>query len=308
MATSGSVDFSVTRDEIINEAAELVGVKDFEESLTAAQVTSCSRTLNMMIKNWQAKGLMMWKTKNLYVFMSAGKTYYDLGPSGDHATLSYTKTEIATAASSGDLSIDVDSVTGITDTYNIGIELNDGTLQWTTVNGAPVGTAVTITAALTDDVAVDNNVFVYQTKAQRPLFITDARLYRDAGQSELPVKIDSRNQYNSLSLKTTTGAMNQCFYDPQTTNGKLWVYPTADSVKDYLRLTARMPVEDFDASGNNPDFPQEWFLALSRSLAILIAPKFSKEMSNNFIGQTEMIIGELSGFDNDFGSVYFEVE
>jgi hypothetical protein len=44
-------------------------------------------------------------------------------------------------------------VTGVATTYNIGVQLDDGTFQWTTVNGAPSGSTVTLTAVLTDSAA-----------------------------------------------------------------------------------------------------------------------------------------------------------
>jgi hypothetical protein len=44
-------------------------------------------------------------------------------------------------------------VTGVATTYNIGVQLDDGTFQWTTVNGAPSGFTVTLTAVLTDSAA-----------------------------------------------------------------------------------------------------------------------------------------------------------
>lgn len=305
MATSGSVDYNLTRNQIITEAAELCGIKDFSEDLSADEIASCARSLEMMIKYWQTKGIGLWKTKDVYVFMSYQGYQYDLGPSGDHATLSFTKTEISTAASSGASTIEVDSITGIADTYAIGIELDDSTLQWTTVNGAPSGTTVTLTAALTDDVSVDANVYVYQTIIDRPLYITDARLYRDSG-TETPVKILSRRKYNSISTKTSTGPPNQIWYDPEQTNGKLYVWPAANSVKDYLILTCKLPIEDFDSASNDPDFLQEWLLPLAWNLAVYIAPKFTVTLPSDFQFRAESMLLEAISSDKDYGSVYFE--
>ena len=57
----------------------------------------------------------------------------------------------------------------MSDADNIGIELDDGTIQWTTINGAPAGSTVTLTDALTDDVASGNAVYVYTAKTNRPM-------------------------------------------------------------------------------------------------------------------------------------------
>ena len=43
-----------------------------------------------------------------------------------------------------------------------------------------------------------------------------------------------------------------------------------------LRYTYGRPVEDFDASANDADFPPEWTEALAYGLAVRLAPRFGK--------------------------------
>jgi len=74
-----------------------------------------------------------------------------------------TETAIATAGALGDTTIDVDSIEDMSDGDYIAVKLDNGDYQWTTVSGTPTGTTVTIAAALTDSVAVDNKVIVYTT-------------------------------------------------------------------------------------------------------------------------------------------------
>lgn len=54
MATSGSTDFTLTRDEIITEALENIGVLASGESLESADITSAARTFNIVLKSLQA--------------------------------------------------------------------------------------------------------------------------------------------------------------------------------------------------------------------------------------------------------------
>lgn len=308
MTTSGSVNYSVTRNDIINEAAELLGIKDFEEDLTANEISSMARSLELMIKYWHSKDIYLWKTETVYLFFAHEDYEYDLGPTGDHATLTKVKTEISTAAASGASSIVVDSITGISNGDAIGIELDDGTLQWTTVNGAPSGSTITLTASLTDTAAIDNNVYAYTSIIGRPLTVDTARLYRDASASYSPVQVISRQRYRNITLPTTTGKVNQVFYDPKTTNGKLKVWPAPDDVKDYLELVCKMTIEDFDSSTNNPDFPQEWFLPMAWNLACYTAPKFGVTLTGDFQFRAEAMLQDVMYFDTDGGSVYFEAK
>jgi len=310
LATSGSVNFNIARNDIIAEAMELIGAKDIGESPTAAEITSAARTLNIMIKGWQTEGVYMWKTRDFYVFPQYDTPTISLGPSGDHATLTYYKTEVATAASSGESTITVDSDDDVTNGDYIGIELDGGTMQWTTVNGIPAADVVTLTDALTDDVSVDANVFNYTTKINRPLFILpEGRVYEDSSSNEVPFSIYARNEYNRISTKTTTGMPNQGFYDPRTTNGTLYIWPRSDNVKNFLTLTGKFPIEDFDASSDDADMPQEWFLAITWNLACLIAPKFlHRSMDSAFEQKALMFLNSAIIGDKDWGSAYFEMD
>lgn len=308
MAISESYDILYDRDDIITEALELIGAISAGETPSSEDIASCTRTLNMMIKFWQSKGIAVWRNQEIYVFLTPSAKSYQIGPSGTaRATTSFSKTEVAVAAASGESTITVDSDDDISASDKIGVELDDGTLHWTTVNGAPAANVVTLTAALTDDVSVDANVYTYTTVAQRPLFITEARLHRDSG-TELPINRMAGNDYKALSTKTSTGKASQFYYDPQTINGVLYVWPTADSVKDYLVCTARMPLADFDATDDDPDFPQEWLLPLAYNLAILIAPKYGEDVTPAFEAKAVGMLAAAAESTGDEGSMILELE
>jgi len=307
VSTSGSVDFAVTRNEIITEALELLGVLANGDTADANDVSSCSRTLNMMIKHWQANGVCFWKSREVYLFLVPSTAAYSLGPSGTgNATLSFTKTEVATAAVSGASTLVVDSISGISDGDYIGVELDGGSLQWTTVNGTPSAATITLTDVLTDDVSVDANVYAYTSGINRPLFITEGRLHMDNG-VETPLDLQPRNEYKRISQKTLTGSTVSAWYDPQLTNGVLYIWPTPTTVKDYLVLTARMPIEDFDNATDNPDFPQEWLLPLAWNLAVLVAPKFNQETSADFKATAGNMFANVADSAADYGSLFIEI-
>lgn len=80
MATSGSIDFVVDRDDIIKEALELLGVLGEGESPNANQLTSCGMTLNMMVKHWQADGLNIFALAKQTVNLVADTASYTLSP------------------------------------------------------------------------------------------------------------------------------------------------------------------------------------------------------------------------------------
>ena len=49
--------------------------------------------------------------------------------------------------------------------------------------------------------------------------------------------------------------------------------PQVRPTDDTIRFTAHLPIEDMDAAADNPDFPQEWYNALSWGLAEQLIPE-----------------------------------
>lgn len=83
MATSGSYDFTLTRDELIQASLRLLGVGHRGESVPADEINDASQALNIMLKAWQADGLQLWKREEKSITLTASKRVYTLGPSGD---------------------------------------------------------------------------------------------------------------------------------------------------------------------------------------------------------------------------------
>jgi hypothetical protein len=307
MTTSGSYDFSVKRDELIKASLRVLGVIATGESLTPDEINDASQALNIMLKAWQNNDIGLWLNKEAVLYLEYQEDAYSLGPTADHCTLSSVETEVATAAATGDATITVDSATGISNADKIGIQLDDGTLQWTTVNGAPVGNVITLTAVTTDTVAVDNVVYAYTTKAQRPLDIIEARL-RNHSNIDTPLYLGSRREYMNLSDKTTDGVPTQLFYDRQLATGVLYTWPRCNDVQQRIRMTLKYPIQDMDALNNDFDFPQEWYRALKFNLAVEVAPEFGIEASQTVQNNAVISLYEAAGWDREQGSVFFGLD
>lgn len=296
MATSGTVTFRSTRNEIIFGALRLCQAYDPENASgpTATQISTAAEALNQLVKAWGANGLQLWERRYGVIFPQQNQGTFVLGspgPGGDHACLStplnggFVLTSLASDAASGAVSIVVDSVTGqlntvgnpgvtISNTYNIGIELDDGSLYWTTVSGAPSGTTVTLAVALTGAASSGNTVYCYQTKLIRPLRILDAFLRQVSGANDSPVKVISRDEYNRFGMKASAGTPVQLYYDPQVFSGQIQLYPTFTSVDQFLFIEFTKPIDDFVSSSDDFDLPQEWGMALKFNLALILAPEY----------------------------------
>lgn len=278
MTTSGSTNWTLNRDAVI--AATLRRLRRIDPALTtpAQDITDCSQALNLIIKEWALDGVLLWLNEEICLFQQYNTQFYSLGPSGDNCALlsDSFKTQIATAADSGDSTIDVDSDDDIEDGDYIGIELDDGTIQWTTVDGTPSSDTVTLDATLTDDVSVDNYVFSYTTKISRPTMITEARV-RDTDDVDTPLEIvTSRNQFLSQTDKDSQGRVLEIHYNPDITDGQLYTWPVCGTgdITDRIIMTVQRVIEDFDASANNFDGPPEALRALIWCLAEEVGPEY----------------------------------
>ena len=308
MALSGSYDFTRTRDQLINAAFDILGLKAEGQTLSSQMVTDAAVLLNMFIKTLPAGGISLWRYQDLVVFLTDDQRTYSIGSSGDHTSASYVKTEISTAAVVGASSVIVDSITGISASDNIGIVLDSGAIQWTTVSGAPSGSTITLAAVLTGAVAVDNHVYTYTSKSQRPLRILDARIKINDG-NETPVNLISREEYFNQPTKTATGKASQLYYNPTLTNGTLYVWPTSNSSTDTLHLTAQRQLQDLDSANDNLDFPQEWELALAYSLADLLITSYgdaiSPQKAERISTKAAQFMEIVEDFDMENASIQF---
>lgn len=189
---------------------------------------------------------------------------------------------------------------------HIGIELDDGTIQWTNISAAVNSTTLSLITTTTDDSAVDNHVYTYTAKAQRPLEIDEVRLV-SSDATERPLLIVSRNEYMALSDKTSEGSPNQIYFDPQTQNAVIRVWLEPNNMKEFIKFTGKYPIQDADALTNNLDFPQEWLEMLSWNLAVRLSPKYGKAIDPNMVTIANHFKEQAFNFDREYTSIFIQV-
>lgn len=312
MATSGSVDFNLTRNEIVTDALKLIEAIEAGETPSSEEMADGARALNRMVKAWQAKGYHLWSKDEAVLFLTVGQASYKLGPgSTDHAVRAedLTSTTLSAAAATSATTLTVSSITGISSVDNIGVILDDGSFHWTTVNGAPSGSTVTLTAAMPSAAASGNKVYAYTSGLDRPLRVMDARR-RDSSDQDVPIIVFSREEYFQTPNKTTQAKTTQVYYDPQLTDGQIYLWPTPDSVSDQIRFTHAASLQDFDAATNNPHFPQEWLDALTWNLAVRLSPEYSVPLEKRMWLKSEALemLNDAMSWDSEATSVFFGVE
>ena len=77
MAVSGTYSFNLDIDEVIQEATEMIG----GENTLGHEPASARRSINLMLKDWQNRGVLLWSTSVSSVTIAASTTAYDLASS-----------------------------------------------------------------------------------------------------------------------------------------------------------------------------------------------------------------------------------
>jgi len=227
MATSGSTDFNVTRDQVIAGALRLCGALGQGETPTATQVSEAAEALNMLVKAWQADGMPLWVIKN-----------YTLPLVSD------------------------------TNTYTISPKL---------------------------------------------LKVIQAFNHNTQTNIDIPMRIVTRQEYNVLGNKTSSGNPIQVFSSPELTNTVVKVFPTPDSTsasQNQIVLVYQKQFDDLDSASDNLEFPNEWFEAVKYGLATRMAGEYGVSLDDRrqLLNEANMIKQEALSFGTEEGSFFFQAD
>jgi len=307
VATSGSTNFSLTRNTLITHVLELMGRLQGGATADSNDVTFLSNALNLMVKAWEAQGIHLWTRQTATVYLTNATSKYALNSStGAHGSNTVAETTLSAAEASGQTVLSVTSSTGMTAADRVLIQLDDNTLHSTTIVSVDSATQITITSSLASAAASGNQVYTYTTRLGRPLSILGARL-KNSSNIERPLNKLSHQEYFDITNKTTASEPTGFYYDPHITSGQLYLWPTPDDVSDRLHITYLRQIEDFDASGDDPDFPQEWLECMAYSLAARVGITFGlpSDIRQEFILIASSMLENISSWDNEPGSSYF---
>jgi len=211
------------------------------------------------------------------------------------------------AVSANDETITVDSTAGATPGDVMSVVATDASTQWIPIEQVVSSTIFAIPpgiGASSDDAVVT----IYTIKQPRPLRILHARRRTDPDGEDIEIDIESQELYRDQPLKTTSGTPVFLTYKPTLTSGTLEIWQPANSIKMFIGMTVERPFEDFDAAGDSPDFPQEWFDPLVYLMAERLEPEYRvlDPVRLQMLSKKADEMWEwVNTFDDDTGSVYF---
>lgn len=303
MTTSGSTAYDRTGAQIVETAYRLIRVIGSDESVSATQESQALVLLNLMIKTDQVR-LGLWRRREAKLFVVPSQTSYSL-PGANAADISeITETTLDAAEAASQTVLSVTATTNATAADIIGIVLDDDTLHWSTIASVSAGDTITIDDGLASQASSGNKVFYYTTAAPRPLEILSMRRERDS--NETPMFDLSHTEYFDLPNKTSEGPPNQFYYDRQRGTGKVYLWPTPDTVDDEMNYTYLDEMEVFTANTETADYPQEWMEYLTYGLAVRIAAQEGVSTPTEVLAVYTKAEAVLEGWDTGGGSIIFE--
>lgn len=325
MTTSGSWDFSIDRDELITSSLRAARIIGKDQTPDSNHITNGAMALNMLVKQFQgpidkALGRKAWTRQRVTLFLAKGQQRYLIGPAStdSRATTQYGRTTISAAEAIGQTVISITSNTDTT-TYPgttvtmtngdiVGIELDDGTIQWTTISGTPAAT-MTIANALTVAAAAGNYVWWFTSRAQRPVLVESATLQDENRKDRSLICYTEVETYERFPDKTADGDPSAVLVEYQRINTAVTFDVQPNDVTKVVNLSVLYPTEDYDASSDDVAFPQEAYRALKFMLALDMWPEYKEGDPPAFlVALATQAKAFFDGLNPETTDLYFERE
>jgi hypothetical protein len=128
---------------------------------------------------------------------------------------------------------------------------------------------------------------------------------------DTPLTLFSKQEYNMLGSKFSTGVANSIFYDIKNTYGTVYVYLTPDSYSQSnlnLHMVMQMPLQDLNQAQAIPDFPNEWMNCLVWNLADQLAIQYSVPQNHRveIAQRAAMYKEQMISWDVESYSTFFQ--
>lgn len=152
----------------------------------------------------------------------------------------------------------------------------------------------------------------YSVTAPKPMRILSMRRLVTASGIETPLMELSRQEYFDLPNKTIESIPTSFYYDPRTTSGTIYLWPTASTATAAdmsLRLTYLRKMEDMDSTADEADLPQEWLQALIWNLALDLMTEYpvrDPALAKLIIGRATKLYDDLKGWDEEPASIFIQ--
>ena len=230
---SGSTDWYRTRDQIITRSLRIVGACAMGDEPSTAQITEATEALNAVVKQLQARGVRLWTQDWVNHYVS------------NPDQISVSGTNYICIQSGSGLDARTPSAASLWRMY------------WT--EGGESGDAIDSTVSYSPC-----NAFM---PASNVLDIE--RMFIRDDDVDYELKKITFKEYMGIEDKYPSGLPDRFAFERST--GRVHLYPMPDDSTYVIYYLATTSLEDFDSSGDIPDFPVRYTELLTWMLASRLA-------------------------------------
>lgn len=304
LVETDSQNFEMTVDEIVEEAFDLLQIGVEGEDLTADMYKRGRRSLNLMLQSVQTDGLTLAVQEDGALFLRAGVERYDLSDTTTNKiTNRYYETTLAADADSPDSTITVSSDDDINDGDTIGILLDDNSIQWTTVNGAPAADVVTLDDNITGPAASGNQVFNFRDTFKKVSRILDFRR-TDFFTNDTPMDHTTRQTYFNLPNKSTTGIPVQIYHDRG--KNEVFMYPAPQDSCNIVKFMYEIEIPNAENGSEKLTLPKYALEKICLGLASRLTMKYRvpDSVKQDVQNAAKVAWDKEMVFDDEVGSLH----
>jgi len=302
LAFSGTTTFEKTFsiDDIITEAFERLGFFDYSGN----DLRSARRSLNIMLQEWDNRGIHFWQVREHAFSLVDGKNEYVIFRSPSDGTSDGITTTLTSAIIATTLTIPVASVAQMPASGKI--KINNEIIQYSSISGNNLIVASTADRGIDDTTAAshaqNDSVNNFVNMASDVLESS----YRRSTNVDSPLSKVNRSQYSAFSNKTATGQPSnywvQRFIDKVTVT--LYLTPGPDQVGDYVFFYYLQRLQDAGKYTNEADVVNRFVPCMCAGLAYYVsqkkAPQRTQEMKLLYEDELQRALAE----DGSSASVY----
>jgi hypothetical protein len=294
--------YAKTAGDLIRDALRAATISGISLPVQSEDFAQGESALNDILMSLQTEQIHVWAQTEALIPLNPDQTKYVFGT--DHIFTNYVYTT-ADAAIATATALTVVSTTGMTTGDFIGVELADGTRQWTTltVTGA---TTLTLAAALTGDIDDLSSVYTYTTATDQPVRIDSVRYADTYTSDEISTSMVARDEYFNQPSKTTSGAVNTWYFQRNLDFGHLYIWPIADNCKRLLRITFIKPQYIPEDQSEDILIPPEWYVALKFKLAADLAMSYGVDPNRQMMLEQKAAIYLQKAISSDDDGASFQ--
>ena len=294
--------YAKTAGDLIRDALRAATISGISLPVQSEDFAQGQSALNDLLMSLQTEQIHIWAQTEALIPLSPDQTKYVFGT--DHAFTNYVYTT-ASAAIATATSLTVVSTAGMTTGDFVGVELADGTRQWTTLTVVN-STTLTLTAALTGAVDDLASVYTYTTAIDQPVRIDSVRYADTYTSDEISTSLASRDEYFNQPNKTTSGSVNTWHFQRNLDFGHLYIWPIADNCKRLLRITFIKPQYVPEDQSEDILIPPEWFVALKFKLAADLASSYGVDINRQMMLEQKAAIYLQKAISSDDDGASFQ--